>query len=129
MGTRPTGTLFAGANVLLEPGFRQRMALSWRLFRDPRVAPRLKLVAPVIAAVYLVSPIDLIPDLLLGLGQVDDLGVVALMLLAFTRLLPRLAPDDVLREHMAGMGMREAEGAARDEHEPEVVDAAYRVRR
>lgn len=53
------------------------------LAADPRVARTDKIVAG-IAAAYLVSPLDLVPDWLLGIGQADDLAVIAL---AFRRLL------------------------------------------
>jgi len=126
MGSRPTGAPFAGAGKLLEPGMRQRLLLSWRLLRDPRVAPRLKLVAPAVALLYLVSPVDLVPDLLVGLGQLDDLGVVAVAILLLTRLLPRLAPPEVVREHLAGMGIQVNDpGGSADRR---VVDARYTVR-
>ena len=39
------------------------------------------------ALVYLVSPFDLIPDWLLGLGIVDDLGVVTLLVWLALRIL------------------------------------------
>jgi uncharacterized membrane protein YkvA (DUF1232 family) len=43
---------------------------------DTRVARRDKWILAVVAA-YLVSPIDLIPDAILGVGQIDDI-VIAL---------------------------------------------------
>jgi uncharacterized membrane protein YkvA (DUF1232 family) len=119
-----------GAEALLEPGILDELRLSWRLLRDPRVAPRLKIFVPILAALYLVSPIDLVPDLFLGLGQIDDLGVLALAILALTRLVPRLAPPAVVREHMSGLGMS---GAAPRADAPgggaeSVIDARFRVR-
>ena len=53
------------------------------LATDPRVSRTDKIVAG-LAAAYLVSPLDLIPDWLLGIGQADDLVVIAL---AFRKLL------------------------------------------
>jgi uncharacterized membrane protein YkvA (DUF1232 family) len=46
---------------------------------------------PVLAALYVVSPIDLIPDLLPGLGQLDDLGVMLAALGLFVRVCPSSA--------------------------------------
>lgn len=43
---------------------------------DPRVPGRDKLIA-LAAAAYLASPVDLIPDAIPILGQVDDLGLLA----------------------------------------------------
>ena len=45
---------------------------------------------------YVVMPTDLLPDFLLGLGQVDDLLVVFVGL----RLFQRLCPKEVVREHV-----------------------------
>ncbi len=61
--------------------------LAVRLFREPRVPALLK-VLPVLAVLYVISPIDLIPDFLLGLGQLDDLGVIVAALELFVRLCP-----------------------------------------
>ena len=45
---------------------------------------------------YLIMPADLLPDFLLGLGQVDDLLVVFLG----CRLFLRLCPKEVVHEHV-----------------------------
>lgn len=50
-----------------------------RLRRDPRVPRRVK-VAVAIAAVWVISPIDLIPEFLPVIGPLDDIVVVALAL-------------------------------------------------
>jgi uncharacterized membrane protein YkvA (DUF1232 family) len=44
---------------------------------DPRVSWRAKLLAG-IAVAYLVSPLDLVPDVIPVIGRVDDLGVALL---------------------------------------------------
>jgi len=105
------------------------LRLSWRLLRDPRAGTKVRFVVPLLAGLYVLSPIDLIPDLFVGLGQVDDLGVIGLALLMLVRLLPRLAPPDVVAEHLATMGL--ADDPATAEHGPmtgPVLDADYRVR-
>lgn len=119
---------FAGADALLEAGTRTRLRLAWRLFRDPRVAPRLKFAVPLVAALYLVSPIDVIPDFFLGLGQVDDFGAIGVALLVMSRVMPRMAPAAIVDEHLAAMGVPNAAEAAASEASP-VVDVEYRVRR
>lgn len=68
-----------------------------RLARDPRV-PWYAKAAAAGAVVYVVSPIDLVPDLVPVLGQFDDLYVVARTL----RLLFSSAGYDVVREHWSG---------------------------
>jgi len=82
--------------LMLVPNF---LKLLVRLFKDPRVPTAEKaLVAG--AIVYVISPIDLLPDLIPFIGQVDDIYLVSLTLL---RLLSR-SGDDVLREHWKGAG-------------------------
>ena len=52
----------------------------WRFLRDPTTAKRTKLLA-VLAVLYLVSPLDAVPELLVPLfGWLDDVGVTALAL-------------------------------------------------
>jgi len=70
-----------------------------RLLRDPRV-PITEKALFAAAIVYVISPIDFIPDFFPFIGQVDDLYVVALVLL---RLLNR-TDESVVREHWSGGG-------------------------
>jgi uncharacterized membrane protein YkvA (DUF1232 family) len=64
-----------------------------RLRRDPRVPRRAK-VAVAIAGLWVLSPIDLIPEFLPFFGPLDDVVVVALAL----RYAARQLPPDVLYE-------------------------------
>ncbi len=66
-----------------------------RLVRDPRVSLSPKLILLAVLA-YVILPGDLVPDFLLGLGQVDDLLVIFLGLNLFLRLCPRA----IVREHV-----------------------------
>jgi uncharacterized membrane protein YkvA (DUF1232 family) len=59
-----------------------------RLRADPRVPRRAK-VAVVIAGLWVVSPIDLIPEFLPIIGPLDDIVVVALALRYAGRQVPR----------------------------------------
>ncbi len=70
-----------------------------RLLKDNRVpiAERALFAA---AIVYVISPLDFIPDIFPFIGQVDDLYVVALVLL---RLVNR-SDETVVREHWSGGG-------------------------
>jgi uncharacterized membrane protein YkvA (DUF1232 family) len=68
-----------------------------RLMRDPRVSPRSKAVLVLVIG-YLVSPIDLIPDMIPGMGQLDDLVIAAF---ALDYMINRV-PDEILREHWEG---------------------------
>ena len=68
-----------------------------RLRRDPRVPRRAK-VAIAFAGLYVLSPIDLIPEFLPVIGPLDDVVVVALAL----RYAARRVPRDVLDEAWSG---------------------------
>jgi uncharacterized membrane protein YkvA (DUF1232 family) len=59
-----------------------------RLRRDPRV-PRRARVAVVMALVWVLSPIDLIPEFLPIIGPLDDVLVVALAFRCAARQVPR----------------------------------------
>lgn len=59
-----------------------------RLRRDPRVPRRAK-VAVAFALVWVLSPIDLIPEFLPVIGPLDDVVVVALALRYAARRVPR----------------------------------------
>ena len=66
-----------------------------RLAKDSRVGLGPKLLLAGILA-YLIFPIDLLPDFLVGLGQVDDL----LLLFLGLKLFLRLCPKAVVQEHV-----------------------------
>jgi len=66
-----------------------------RLIRDPRVSLISKIV-PLGIAAYVLWPADLLPDFLVGLGQIDDLFIILLGL----RLFLRLCPKEVVQEHV-----------------------------
>src|SRR5262245_66508356 len=86
-----------GDLVLLLPDFTVLLA---RLLRGPRVPRRAKLVA-LLGIGYVLSPIDLIPALLVGpLGLLDDLVVVTA---ALSRLINHVHPD-VVRSAWPGRG-------------------------
>ena len=72
----------------------QQIRLTWRLFRDPRVPIYLK-VLPFFGFIYLITPLDLIPDVIFGIGQLDDLGI----LLAGMKLFEVMTPQYLVEEH------------------------------
>lgn len=65
---------------------REVVAL-WIAARDPRTPLAARLVAAAVAA-YALSPIDLIPDFIPVLGQLDDLLIVPLGIVLAVRLIP-----------------------------------------
>ena len=68
-----------------------------RLLADPRVPRKSKLILGG-TVLYLVSPLDVVPDFVPGLGQLDD---VVVALLALHSILNRV-DDEVVIEHWPG---------------------------
>jgi len=73
--------------------------LCGRLLRDSRV-PKTEKALVAGAIVYAIIPLDLIPDLIPFVGQIDDAYLIAITLL---RLLDRTDPK-IVREHWNGGG-------------------------
>ena len=103
---------------LLRTLFSQ-VRLAVRLVREPRVAMLLKAL-PVLAAVYVVSPLDFVPDIIPVLGQVDDLGVLLVAIEAFSRLCP--AETVAFHRRAIDEGRRYAPMSPADQ----VIDAEWR---
>ena len=81
--------------------FWDKGRLAWRLLNDERVPTWVKVGIPIVVAVYLFSPIDIIPDFIPGFGQLDDLGVILLAL----GLIIRLSPKPAVEEHSRALGI------------------------
>ena len=111
----------------------QRVQLAWSLFRDDRVGTWVKRLGPAALIAYVVSPIDLIPDMLIGPGQMDDLGVIAVGLFVLLRMLVQFAPDDVVDEHVSRITGRPVDpqrgnaSSTRDAY-GQTIDTSGRVR-
>jgi len=97
--------------VLLVPNFVKLVA---RLLTDPRV-PRRSKIALGMAAAYVVSPIDLLPEFIPVFGWLDDLLILTYVL---DRVIERAGPE-VVGEHWDGPGdllglIREVLGVSRN---------------
>ena len=77
-------------------------ALLIRLIGDPRIDFSLKLQL-IAASMYVISPIDLVPDFLLPIGLIDDVVAVAFVLSRIVSIMEQ-AGEDILREHWEGEG-------------------------
>ena len=73
----------------------KNIKLIWRLLNDRRVSPGLKMIVPA-TLLYLLFPIDIIPDIAPGLGQLDDIAVILLGL----KLFVEMCPSEVVRQHL-----------------------------
>ncbi len=89
-------------------GFIQQVRLSWRIMRDPRVPIWIKSI-PVLPIVYLISPLDFIPDVFLLIGQIDDLAIIY----GSMKLMEWLVSNQVVTEHRHTL---------RQENEGKVID-------
>jgi len=69
----------------------------WKLFKHPQSPRAAKWVAIAVIA-YAVSPIDLIPDFIPVLGQLDDLVILPLGVALVVRLTPPAHWQALLRE-------------------------------
>jgi len=95
----------------------REIQLILRLMADRQVRGWLKLI-PVFTVLYVVSPIDLVPDPILGLGQLDDVAIFMIGLKLFVDLCPRNVVQrlrDELTSHTA------------DDRDESVVEGTYRV--
>ena len=102
-----------------------RVKLILRLMGDRRVNILLKIL-PVGGLIYLLSPIDLIPDIALPvIGYLDD----ALVIWLCETLFVALCPDDVVQEHMKAL-QKVVTGTWHDApgqgDVDEVIDAEYK---
>ncbi len=95
----------------------RQFQLAWRLFWDRRVPWPPKLIPP-LALAYVLSPIDILPDVTLGLGQLDDIAVLLLAI----KLFIELCPVDVVREHLQALGAKIQEWEA-----GEVIEGEFEV--
>ncbi len=96
-------------DITKDPGFfgevRQQIALIYHLMREPEVPIYLKLI-PVLALVYLISPIDFIPGAVAPvLGGLDDLTA----LLVAAKVFIDLSPPHLVARYSAGMSDKERE--------------------
>ena len=115
-------------------GLLANARLAWRLFRDARLPAAIKFIIPGLAAAYLLMPADLLPDIIPGLGQLDDLAILALGM----KLFIDAAPAWLVQEHRDGLSGRAPVGSRPDGARPtggtdtrpqpgKTVDGEYRV--
>jgi uncharacterized membrane protein YkvA (DUF1232 family) len=94
--------------------FVLRIKLILRLIGDRRVNPWLKVI-PVAGVLYLLSPLDIIPDIALPvLGELDDAAILWLTNYLFVEL----CPPEIVQQHVKAL----TAGADTAEYE-DVVEA------
>jgi uncharacterized membrane protein YkvA (DUF1232 family) len=103
----------------------RRLALVWRLFTDERVSWPIKTI-PVLTALYILSPVDLMPELVTGpVGGIDDLAALLLGLNLFIEL----SPPEIVREHLRQLSTRAGGWQVTDEQadKGDVVEGEARL--
>ena len=98
------------------------LQLVYYLVLDPRVPFLYKLIIPAVI-IYVLSPLDVIPDafiIMLGLGALDDLAVMFLGI----KLFIHMCPPDVVMEYRARLAGGRAAPTADDSN---TVEGTYRV--
>ena len=98
------------------PFVGQLLRVSWLLFWDSRVSVFLKIL-PLLAVIYVLSPIDFLMDFKLGIGQIDDVIVTGILLTLFVTL----SPKKIVSEHASGKSRKRG-----DDDEPPPVEGNYR---
>jgi uncharacterized membrane protein YkvA (DUF1232 family) len=103
-----------------------KLRLATRLLREPQVPVSAKAVL-VGSMLYVIMPFDFVPDILPGLGQLDDVTVLLLAIEGALKLCPRTIVD----HHLANIRARRAYAPAGSpqapaEPQPIVIDAEWR---
>jgi uncharacterized membrane protein YkvA (DUF1232 family) len=97
-------------------GMFKQVKLVWLLLQDSRIPLWIKSIVP-LSFLYLISPLDFIPDVILGLGQLDDLGVILLGMTLFVKLCPQNIVENYQNQLEYGS----------DSSDNEAVETTYRV--
>lgn len=111
------------AGLLL--GTIRQVQLWWRLLWDSRVPAWVKLI-PLVAALYILFPLDLIMDPILGLGQLDDLAILVIGMEVFVRMSPAGVVEEIWQDIQ--MGRHRPQGDMRHrKDESRTIDGSCRV--
>ncbi|MCS6993897.1 MAG: YkvA family protein [Anaerolineales bacterium] len=117
MDKPPSGNLIPSQGSIFRD-FALRTRLILRLMGDGRVNFLLKLL-PIGALVYLISPLDFIPNAIAPIiGTADDIAIVWAGLYLFLEM----CPPGVVREHLQDLLGGEITPAVRPSEEGEVID-------
>ena len=101
----------------------REIQLAWLLLRDARVPVYAKALPVLLVVIYVLFPIDVLPDPILGLGQLDDLGIFLLGLAIFRALVPNY----ILEEYSGKVSRRKVKPQRSTQTNEDYIDAEYRV--
>lgn len=101
--------------------------LAWNLWRDRRVGALTKLI-PLSGFLYVLSPLDFLPDAIPGIGQLDDTAVIIGSVVLFNMACARAYPEVFLEvQKRLGLVKEEEKEEKRDNPGPDVVEGRFRV--
>jgi uncharacterized membrane protein YkvA (DUF1232 family) len=117
--------LFVDKNSFLNSGDQgffgelwQQAKLVVQLMLDRNVPIYLKLL-PAAAVAYLLFPFDFLPDVVPGIGQLDDITI----LLIGAKVFIELAPSDVVARYLGRLKTQdEAVGSGKQKEEDEIIE-------
>ncbi len=77
-GISENGTDSSKMDIVL--GLKDKIKYASKMFKDTSIGrykgfSKLKFILAILAVIYAISPLDFIPDALLGLGQLDDVSI------------------------------------------------------
>jgi uncharacterized membrane protein YkvA (DUF1232 family) len=81
--------------------FRKELMILWRAFLAPHTPLHLKALM-LLVPLYLISPVDFIPDVIPVLGWLDDIVVIPLLVSWIVGLVPQ--PAEVRAKRTSGKG-------------------------
>lgn len=87
---RENSSYRSNSNGLNPAGVLNDIVTAWRLLWSPGVPGILKLLLPLLALVYWISPLDLIPGV-----PIDDVAVLILIAKLFVQMAPRDVVDQL----------------------------------
>lgn len=90
--------------------FFRQFRLAWMLLLDERV-PLVTKFVPFLSIPYVISWIDLVPDPMLGLGQMDDIAIFLIGIQLFINL----CPPHVVEEYRTALRQEEAPPESEEE--------------
>ena len=102
--------------------FVRHIKLIWLLIQDKRINIFLKIL-PFASLVYLVSPIDMLPGMVVPVvGALDDAAIIWIG----TSLFISLCPEDIVNEHTLSLEKTLSGTWKNEQGEEEIVDAEAR---
>jgi uncharacterized membrane protein YkvA (DUF1232 family) len=93
-----------------------------RLMMDRRVPLRVKLILPA-ALVYLISPFDVVHDIVPIFGRIDDVLVLIFSLVFFLGTAPR----EIVMEHLRGPRSGDTQSGSDKKKRGSVIEGEYQV--